>query len=482
MENEEFSWTVEAEIYESESPTARIVIQTEAFIADDGYVRFERLGISEITQNLKIRYTIKTPQSFLNSNYTPPSLDSTSSINSTRAEFICSTDQSSIVVGENDFFNLSVSVLDKFSSMTIKDINWKNHTWQTSLGIYQLDKCQPEGTLNTNVSNATALFSNGLINFENLLITKSGMYRLIISIQTTNDDYSFSCISNSIIVTKNQIYLDYTTIPSSYLTFDGNFHDYKNMVEDIKNIVYNCYLEQFSLTLKTPISVYEGSVMINFDYSGDPDRMTAFGQNISQGVEIVPGLSLVSAILNDRQITILRQFENATSTGQEEITSTGSSAQTIDRATTQLLEPNVTETIYMTSSDQEDASPNKTSGQIANQSTQTTLTDNGIHSLTNATTTLEVNNTTQALSSSNLSTSPSGTVKRKQRVVMGQHIVDSKMLEQVQRRATKLVPRIRNWRYEDRLAVLRLTPLHERRVRGDLIQMFKLTKGINEVN
>ena len=55
------------------------------------------------------------------------------------------------------------------------------------------------------------------------------------------------------------------------------------------------------------------------------------------------------------------------------------------------------------------------------------------------------------------------------------------MLEQVQRRATKLVPRIRNWGYEDRLAVLGLTSLHERRVRGDLIQMFKLTKGINEV-
>ncbi|RNA24050.1 RNA-directed DNA polymerase from mobile element jockey-like [Brachionus plicatilis] len=34
---------------------------------------------------------------------------------------------------------------------------------------------------------------------------------------------------------------------------------------------------------------------------------------------------------------------------------------------------------------------------------------------------------------------------------------------------------------EDRLAVLSLTPIHERRVRGDLIQMFKLTKDINEV-
>jgi len=59
---------------------------------------------------------------------------------------------------------------------------------------------------------------------------------------------------------------------------------------------------------------------------------------------------------------------------------------------------------------------------------------------------------------------------------------DARLQEKVQRRATKLVPRIRNWRNEDRLAVLGLTSLHERRLRGDLIQLFKLVNGINEVN
>jgi len=59
---------------------------------------------------------------------------------------------------------------------------------------------------------------------------------------------------------------------------------------------------------------------------------------------------------------------------------------------------------------------------------------------------------------------------------------DARLLEKVQRRATKLVPRIRNWRFEDRLAALGLTSLHERRLRGDLIQLFKLVNGINEVN
>ena len=59
---------------------------------------------------------------------------------------------------------------------------------------------------------------------------------------------------------------------------------------------------------------------------------------------------------------------------------------------------------------------------------------------------------------------------------------DIKILESVQRRATKLVSRYRNWSYADRLAVFDLTTLQERRVRGDMIQLFKFNRGINEAS
>ena len=54
---------------------------------------------------------------------------------------------------------------------------------------------------------------------------------------------------------------------------------------------------------------------------------------------------------------------------------------------------------------------------------------------------------------------------------------DRKCLEKVQSRATKLVPSLREKAYEKRLRELDLFPLEVRRVRGDLIETFKILTG-----
>ena len=59
---------------------------------------------------------------------------------------------------------------------------------------------------------------------------------------------------------------------------------------------------------------------------------------------------------------------------------------------------------------------------------------------------------------------------------------DIDKLERVQRRVTKMIPNLRNKPYEDRLKELDLFPLTQRRLRGDLIQTFKIIKGIDNVN
>jgi hypothetical protein len=59
---------------------------------------------------------------------------------------------------------------------------------------------------------------------------------------------------------------------------------------------------------------------------------------------------------------------------------------------------------------------------------------------------------------------------------------DINSIESVQKYATRLVPTIRSLHYVDRLKVLGLTTLAERRNRGDLIQYYKIHHKINEVN
>ena len=53
---------------------------------------------------------------------------------------------------------------------------------------------------------------------------------------------------------------------------------------------------------------------------------------------------------------------------------------------------------------------------------------------------------------------------------------DINKLERVQRRVTKMIPSLREKSYEERLKELNLFPLTQRRLRGDLIQVFKIMK------
>jgi hypothetical protein len=56
------------------------------------------------------------------------------------------------------------------------------------------------------------------------------------------------------------------------------------------------------------------------------------------------------------------------------------------------------------------------------------------------------------------------------------------VVEGVQRRATKLVVGMNEMSYEGRLKFLDMTTLETRRVRGDLIEVFKIMKGLEDVN
>ena len=54
---------------------------------------------------------------------------------------------------------------------------------------------------------------------------------------------------------------------------------------------------------------------------------------------------------------------------------------------------------------------------------------------------------------------------------------DQKLIERVQRRATKLVPELRDLPYPERLKHLDLPSLYHRRRRGDMIAIFQILRG-----
>lgn len=60
--------------------------------------------------------------------------------------------------------------------------------------------------------------------------------------------------------------------------------------------------------------------------------------------------------------------------------------------------------------------------------------------------------------------------------------MNMRAIENVQRRATRMVPELEGLGYKERLEALKLPSLHHRRRRGDLIQAFKILKGIDRID
>ena len=56
------------------------------------------------------------------------------------------------------------------------------------------------------------------------------------------------------------------------------------------------------------------------------------------------------------------------------------------------------------------------------------------------------------------------------------------MLEKIQRRATELIPELRDLRYEERLKECGLTTLETRRLRGDQIEVFNILNGHENID
>ena len=60
---------------------------------------------------------------------------------------------------------------------------------------------------------------------------------------------------------------------------------------------------------------------------------------------------------------------------------------------------------------------------------------------------------------------------------MPSHKREHQQIDNVQRRATKMVPELRNLEYTDRLRAMKLPSMYYRRARGDMIEVYKYLHG-----
>ena len=58
---------------------------------------------------------------------------------------------------------------------------------------------------------------------------------------------------------------------------------------------------------------------------------------------------------------------------------------------------------------------------------------------------------------------------------------DMTLIENVQRRATRMVPELKGLEYEERLCALKLPSMAYRRIRGDVIEAYKYTHNMYNV-
>ena len=61
------------------------------------------------------------------------------------------------------------------------------------------------------------------------------------------------------------------------------------------------------------------------------------------------------------------------------------------------------------------------------------------------------------------------------------YLKDREMLERVQHRFTRMVPGLGDLEYGERLGVLGLMTLEERRNRSDMVEMFRILKGLSAI-
>ena len=115
-------WIVEAKINSTTNSNVSLIIQIEAPVIN-GYANFTNLSVSDLVDNLVIGYSLKQPLGVNGSLFDPLPIKA-NPLSTTKPDLTCLHADSGIKAVENTNFNLSVSIVDKYSKIKLNNINW----------------------------------------------------------------------------------------------------------------------------------------------------------------------------------------------------------------------------------------------------------------------------------------------------------------------------------------------------------------------
>ena len=172
--------------------------------------------------------------------------------------------------------------------------------------MYSMSKCNSNGTLSTTLSSVSFDTLTGKATFSNLTINLKGMYTIMINVKTLNsNDYSFSCISQPVLVKASMdsiLTATATTEPDIYLTFTGNFTAQStDSLKTYQAMLYNCMLSSYGILIQRQITLYSGSVKAAIGTSGDASAYNSLVSGLNNSnFSLADGVVLQSAIINSQ--------------------------------------------------------------------------------------------------------------------------------------------------------------------------------------
>ncbi|CAF1252929.1 unnamed protein product [Rotaria magnacalcarata] len=222
------------------------------------------------------------------------------------------------LVNSNESFSVSVQPIDSVTQLPLGHVQWGTWRWISNVTLYTLPSFNRQGFLVTNGSSRTnANLTAVAVTITNLGINGTGMFMLNICLNSSNNQYSITVLSNAILVATDKSTI--ATDPqgfSSNITSQGNFDalNASNQLEITRALLYN-YLLSIGMPLISDMILIKGgstTIVALFEVDPLPSSVASAVSTLLASPNAVSSLTFVSVNINSRSYSVSDSSSNNT--------------------------------------------------------------------------------------------------------------------------------------------------------------------------